>query len=182
MLLKNSNVLPVRNLFSSIKYVVLVGEKIHNLNRLTKIQLFQSYDNIGMQCGGWSVRWQGWEGNDFWTGDLKAKANASSILDALKAIQKINNMEIIFPNYTSLTNEVSIEEDRVKYLEALKTKRKDMNSKNTLIIGVFGEFPYAESVGDVNIPYCKIPDAPGCLYNPEANTYAPLEQAKTLNV
>ena len=30
-----------------------------------------------------------------------------------------------------------------------------MTSRNTLIIGVFGEDPYAESEGDVNIPYCK---------------------------
>jgi len=44
-----------------------------------------------MQSGGWSVRWQGIEGNDFWTGDLKTKSNASSILDALKGLQKINN-------------------------------------------------------------------------------------------
>lgn len=91
MLLKNTNILPARNLLSSIKYVVLIGEKIHNLNGLTKIRLFRSYDNIGMQSGGWSVRWQGIEGNDFWTGDLKTKSNASSILDALKGLQKINN-------------------------------------------------------------------------------------------
>lgn len=63
VLLKNNNVLPVYGLTSAIKYVVLLGEKIHNLNRLTKIQLFRNYDNIGMQCGGWSVRWQGVEGN-----------------------------------------------------------------------------------------------------------------------
>jgi hypothetical protein len=42
---------------------VLIGEKIHNVNRLTRIQLFRNFDNIGMQCGGWTVRWQGVEGN-----------------------------------------------------------------------------------------------------------------------
>lgn len=57
-----------------------------------------------------------------------------------------------------------------------------MTSKNTLIIGVFGEFPYAESVGDVNIPYCKLLDKDGCLYTPEINLYAPAEQLKTLKV
>jgi beta-glucosidase len=57
-----------------------------------------------MQCGGWTVRWQGVEGNLYWTGDLKTKSNASSILDALKNVQKTNNFEIIFPNYSSLTN------------------------------------------------------------------------------
>lgn len=55
-----------------------------------------------------------------------------------------------------------------------------MNSRNTLIIGTFGEFPYAESDGDVNIPYCKTEDLNGCLYNPITNPYAPGSQLKTL--
>lgn len=64
VLLKNSNnLLPTENIVSTIKYVILVGEKIHNVNRLTKIQLYRNFDNIGMQCGGWTVRWQGVEGN-----------------------------------------------------------------------------------------------------------------------
>ena len=46
------------------------------------MELFRKFDNIGMQNGGWSVRWQGFEGNDFWSGDNKVKSNASSILDA----------------------------------------------------------------------------------------------------
>ena len=47
-----------------------------------------------------------------------------------------------------------------------------MNQRNTLILGTFGEFPYAESDGDVNIPYC-IQGKDGCLYNPFSNPYAP---------
>ena len=58
VVLKNSNVLPAKSLYSGIKYVVLVGEKIININRLTRIQLFRNFDDIGMQSGGWSVRWQ----------------------------------------------------------------------------------------------------------------------------
>ena len=42
----------------------------------------------------------------------------------------------------------------------LKAKKREFNSKNTLVIGVFGEYPYAETVGDVNIPYCKHFDLP----------------------
>jgi len=91
-----------------------------------------------MQCGGWTVRWQGVEGNLYWTGDLKTKSNASSILDALKNVQKTNNFEIIFPNYSSLTNEITIDQERTKFINDLKVKRKDMNSRNTLIIGTFG--------------------------------------------
>jgi hypothetical protein len=41
-----------------------------------------------------------------------------------------------------------------------------MNSRNTIIIGAFGEFPYAESVGDINIPYCQESGNQACLYNP----------------
>jgi hypothetical protein len=123
--------------------VVLIGEKIHNINRLTRIQLFRNFDNIGMQCGGWTARWQGVEGNEFWTGDLKTKSNASSILDALKGLQAKNNFELIYPNYTNLNNEITIEQERTKFINDLKVKRKDLNSRNTLVIGTFGEFPYA---------------------------------------
>jgi beta-glucosidase len=133
-----------------------------------------------MQCGGWSVRWQGVEGNEFWSGDLKAKANASSILDALKALQSKNSFELIYPNYTNLNNEVTIEQDRTKFINDLKLRRKDLNSRNTLVIGTFGEFPYAETDGDVNIPYCKLEDNPGCIYNPTTNPYAPAAQLRTL--
>ena len=64
----------------------------------------------------------------------------------------------------------------------MKTKRANMNNRNTLIIGTFGEFPYAESDGDVNIPYCKVDHDPGCLYNPTTNPYAPGGQLRTLKV
>jgi hypothetical protein len=37
-----------------------------------------------MQCGGWTVRWQGFEGNDFYQNTNRLTTNASSILDALK--------------------------------------------------------------------------------------------------
>ncbi len=58
-----------------------------------------------------------------------------------------------------------------------------MTAKNTLIIGVFGEVPYAESEGDVNIPYCRITDLnPFCLYTPILNPYVPAEQHKDLSV
>lgn len=62
------------------------------MNRLTKIELFRNFDNIGMQCGGWTVRWQGYEGNDFWKDKNKQSSNASSILDALKTLQSKNNV------------------------------------------------------------------------------------------
>ena len=96
-MLKNDNTFPARGLLSGIKYVILLGENIETINRQTKVQLFPNYDNIGMQCGGWSVRWQGVMGNEYWTGQNKVKTNASSILDALKSIQKQNEFEILYP-------------------------------------------------------------------------------------
>lgn len=89
VLLKNTNnILPVRNLKTTIENIILVGESVYNLNGLTKIQLYRNYDNIGMQCGGWTVRWQGYQGNEFWAGDNKASSNATSLLDALQQVQK----------------------------------------------------------------------------------------------
>jgi beta-glucosidase len=41
-----------------------------------------------MQCGGWSVRWQGFEGNSQWKGQSKVSSNASSILDALEGLKQ----------------------------------------------------------------------------------------------
>ena len=46
VLLKNANVLPVKT--SALEYIVLVGEKIININNLAKNELFLSYDNIGI--------------------------------------------------------------------------------------------------------------------------------------
>jgi beta-glucosidase len=84
VLLKNDNkLLPIKGLKSgSIEYVVLVGERVINVNHLSKNILFLNFDNIGMQCGGWTIRWQGFEGNDMWRGNGK-DANATSILDGL---------------------------------------------------------------------------------------------------
>jgi beta-glucosidase len=67
---------------------VLVGERIININSLAKHELFKNYDNIGMQNGGWTLRWQGFEGNSQWQGDNKKNSNASSILDALVSLNQ----------------------------------------------------------------------------------------------
>lgn len=88
MLLKNNNnTLPINGIRSTIEYVVLVGERIINVNHLAKNQLFRDFDNIGLQCGGWSLRWQGFEGSDLWEGANKQSSNASSILDGLKNLK-----------------------------------------------------------------------------------------------
>lgn len=51
------------------------------------------------------------------------------------------------------------------------------------MIGVFGEVPYAESEGDVNIKYCKkADDEPFCLYRSSLNSYVSGIQSKDLTV
>ena len=51
-----------------------------------------------------------------------------------------------------------------------------------MIIGTFGEYPYAEVTGDVNIPYCKVSDVPECLYRANRNPYAPGSMPRTLKL
>ena len=93
---------------------------------------------------------------------------------------------MLYPNYSSFTNEVTINSERNSYINTLKNLTKNMNSRNTLIVGVIGEVPYAESAGDVNIPYCQVytdnNTQPGCLYSSSLNPYIALSQPKTLEV
>ena len=74
----------------------------------------------------------------------------------------------MYPNYTTFTEVVRIDIERDEYLNHLKSLRKKMNSKNTLILAAVGESPYAEMAGDVGIPYCQnetILGKEGCLFD-----------------
>jgi beta-glucosidase len=90
---------------NKIKNIVLVGEKIIDVQTAQSPQptLFQDYDNIGVQNGGWTIRWQGFEGNKFWQGENKETSRASSILDGLN--EAINDssqdIQLLFPQYAS---------------------------------------------------------------------------------
>ena len=64
LLKNNNNVVPFKP--SNIKYIVLVGERVININGLARNELFRNFDDIGMQNGGWTLRWQGFEGNSQW--------------------------------------------------------------------------------------------------------------------
>ena len=96
MLLKNdNNLLPVTSLKSTIEYVVFIGEKIINVGHFTHVTLFRNYDNIGMQAGGWSLRWQGFNGNDMWVNQSKTSSNASSILDAFTTFKNSTSAKVL---------------------------------------------------------------------------------------
>ena len=74
--------------FGSYTHIVLMGEREEHEalpNWQTATTTFQDFDNIGAQNGGWSVAWQGYNGNFFWADEHKERSHSSSILDALKA-------------------------------------------------------------------------------------------------
>lgn len=116
-----------------------------------------------------------------WLGENRRMSNATSILDGLKNLKE--NIDFIYPKYSSFRNTTKIQFERERYLASLKVMRKNMNAKNTLIISVVGESPYAEMVGDIGIPYCHNKtffNGHGCIWWP--NTYSGTSQEKSLEV
>lgn len=181
VLLKNSAVIPVKP--AELEYVVLVGERVININGLARNELFRNFDDIGMQNGGWTLRWQGFEGNSQWMGDNKVSSNASSILDGLKNLNQ--KFEILYPNYTTFTEQIKVNEERNQYLTKLRAIRKNMTAKNTLVLAVVGETTYAEFKGDVGVPYCinqTILGGVGCLYDNIGHPYLPPKERESLTL
>ena len=85
--------------------MVLVGEKI--IDVYGHKYRYQNFDNIGMQSGGWSLRWQGFMGNGLWRGENKVKSNASSVLDALNGLnQKVKFF--LFSSKVSIPNTLPV--------------------------------------------------------------------------
>lgn len=164
VLLKNKDdLLPLKK--EKIKYIILVGTSIINTRQDDGSYIptpFINYDNIGIQTGGWTVAWQGIEGNDFWQGQYKITSGATSVLDGLKKIA---------PNTTIITN-----------TEDMKLFPK-IDAENSVIVGVLAEPPYAEFMGDVACPFCfnSTTDV-GCLYNYHLNPYLPLQQRSSLAI
>lgn len=54
-----------------MKNIVFVGERtIYEQIGLIKMNvLYQDFDNTGAQCGGWSLRWQGFESCKYWNSE-----------------------------------------------------------------------------------------------------------------
>ena len=90
VLLKNEQkLIPLKT--ENLDNIIFVGERIVNI--YGNNALYQDFNNIGLQCGGWSLRWQGFMGNGLWEGDNKIKTNATSVLDALNNLkQKVSMM------------------------------------------------------------------------------------------
>lgn len=78
-----------------------------------------SADNLGYQCGGWTITWQGFSGNNYTTGTTILHAIASTV-DKSSEIIHLENPDV----------------DYVK------------SGKFSYAIVVVGEYPYAETEGD----------------------------------
>lgn len=78
-----------------------------------------SADNLGYQCGGWTITWQGFSGNNYTTGTTILNAIASTV-DKSSEIIHLENPDV----------------DYVK------------SGKFSYAIVVVGEYPYAETEGD----------------------------------
>ncbi|CAD8172306.1 unnamed protein product [Paramecium pentaurelia] len=178
VLLKNQvNTLPVNK--NSIENIILLGDRyIHIGNGQYKI--FSDFDNIGAQNGGWTIRWQGYNGNDYWSGDLKNKSKASSILDAIK--KRFQDTQIYYSKYSDPTNLDAILEDRNNFRNLLIANQDQFSQANTIVIHVLAENPYAEYMGDINCKYCQTKDKKGCLYNQHDNLYQTESQATRLEI
>lgn len=112
LLQNNDNTLPI----SSSSSVFLTGHSAHN---------------IGNQCGGWSVRWPGYTGNDLFPNGISVKEGLEAIVG--DKVTYFNGLEFD-GNYTA----------------ANLTTAKQHASKAEYTVAVIGELPYAEKTGDIN--------------------------------
>ncbi|RLN85060.1 hypothetical protein BBO99_00000814 [Phytophthora kernoviae] len=90
-----------------------------------------SAHDIGNQCGGWSVSWHGYTGNDNFP-------NGISVKEAMEAIA--GDKVTYFNGLDSDGN----------YSDANMTSAKQLASQADYTIAVIGEHPYAEKTGDLD--------------------------------
>jgi beta-glucosidase len=184
VLLKNQNkVLPLSP--EKIKYVILLGEEalsVHKDDGSSTKTLFANYNNVGAENGGWTVAWQGVEGNLLWRGKNKKTSAATTLAESLK--RALPKATFLYP----LAAQASIGEGIVKnqkFVTKLKQSAHHMNTHNTVIINTMAEVPYAELMGDINNPYCRDNSHEaryGCLYNGHYNAYLPNQQKSSLQI
>lgn len=113
VLLKNdNNTLPVKS--DKIENVVLMGD----------------YDDIGKQCGGWTILWQGFTGNQWWMPGSAAKKHSGAV----------SYIEGLKHNLPSAKN----------FITDLSRSNVELDKQNTIAVVVLSEDPYAEFNGDVD--------------------------------
>lgn len=95
-------------------------------------------NNLGLQNGGWTVNWQGQEGDQYFTDADKVSSGATTLEEGIMDVLKDKNVKFYHVNETS--NDVPAQID----------------GKKTVAISLVSEVPYAEYMGD--IANDKIPD------------------------
>ncbi|GLD91846.1 hypothetical protein PINS_up000379 [Pythium insidiosum] len=90
-------------------------------------------DNIGHLCGGWSVRWQGYSGNDNFPNGVSLR----------------RGIETLSLNRSRVSYLAGVDVDG-KYSDADLVKAKKMARAADYTIVAIGEGPYAEKPGDIN--------------------------------
>ncbi|TMW60781.1 hypothetical protein Poli38472_000823 [Pythium oligandrum] len=91
-----------------------------------------SADNIGHLCGGWTLRWQGYSGNDMFP-------NGISFRQGIEALADKNKIKY----FNGLSADGSYSKDD---LEKAKSFARDAD----YVVAVIGEATYAEKPGDIN--------------------------------
>lgn len=181
ILLKNQHrVLPLDS--NKLKYIVMIGESVVAAKDdqdppQRHPEVYYNYDNLGAQNGGWTVAWQGIEGNAFWQGLNQVTSGASSILAGVKRL---------LPKAVIITPKFDLNITAADLAKSLRAKYPDMKADNTAIIGALAEIPTAEFMGDVANPACISGQThEGCLYNRfggTLNAYLPDDQPMTLDL
>ncbi|ETL86054.1 hypothetical protein L917_14482 [Phytophthora nicotianae] len=88
-------------------------------------------DDIGLQCGGWTIEWQGYAGhNELYPLGSTVKENIESITGNSSSVSYFNGL-----NYTGEYSEADLATDA---------------SKAEFTVAVIGEGPYAEKPGDID--------------------------------
>ncbi|KAH7478882.1 Beta-glucosidase BoGH3B [Phytophthora ramorum] len=92
-----------------------------------------SVDDIGYQCGGWSIYWQGTSGNDYFAHGMSVKEGIENLVGS-----------------DSVTYFNGLSDDGTYSDEDLSTA-VGMASDADVIIAAIGEAPYAEKWGDIDV-------------------------------
>lgn len=118
-------------------------------------------NDLGIQNGGWTINWQGQKGDQYYTDADQVSSGALTLEQAVKK----NLPENIHYYFINKMTQDSLPEN--------------LDAKNSVVISVVAEAPYAEFMGDIGNE-----EAPDIWYNVgaenETNKYFKLPQKKTL--
>jgi beta-glucosidase len=114
---------------------VLLKNNQHTLplkaHKIKNVVFVGDVNDLGIQNGGWTVNWQGQKGDEYFTGADKISSGATTLEEGIKHALKNRAVNYYYVN---------------KQSDALPAH---INSKNTVVIALVAEVPYAEFMGDI---------------------------------